>query len=54
MPSMNSVLHESQTVPLCQCLVRGSPLTIGGDGRCDSPGHSARFGSYGIVDIDST
>ena len=27
------------------------PLIIGGDGRADSPGHSAKYGSYGILDL---
>ena len=36
---------------LNKCRATGSPLTIGGDGRADSPGHSAKFGSYGIIDL---
>ena len=24
-------------------------VKIGGDGRADSPGHSAKYGSYGII-----
>ena len=27
------------------------PLIIGGDGRADSPGHSAKNGSYGVIDL---
>ncbi len=27
------------------------PLTIGGDGRCDSPGHSAKYGSYNLMEL---
>ena len=27
-------------------------MSIGGDGRADSPGHSAKYGSYGIIDLD--
>ena len=53
LPSIKAIWKESQTVLLQQCIARGSPLSIGGDGRCDSPGHSAKFGSYGIVDMDS-
>ena len=27
-------------------------LVIAGDGRADSPGHSAKYGSYSIIDIN--
>ena len=30
-----------------------SPVIIGGDGRADSPGHSAKYGSYGIIDMST-
>ena len=28
------------------------PLSLGGDGRSDSPGHSAKFGSYTLMDLE--
>ena len=28
----------------------GNGLTLSGDGRCDSPGHSAKFGSYTVIE----
>jgi len=31
-------------------LKQDSPIIIGGDGRADSPDHSEKFGSYGILD----
>ena len=27
-------------------------LILGGDVRADTPGHSAKFGSYGMLDLD--
>ena len=33
--------------------VENKTLTIGGDARMDSPGHSAKYGSYSIMDLES-
>ena len=29
-------------------------LVLAGDGRCDSPGHSAKYGTYTLMQADST
>ena len=34
-------------------LLQAKPLTIAGDGRCDSPGYSAKYGTYTCMDIAS-
>lgn len=34
--------------------VRNTAVVAGGDGRCDSPGHSAKYGTYSIVDTASS
>jgi len=51
-PAVVSVWETQQQKLLAQCRSRGTPLSIGGDGRADSPGHSAKYGSYGIIDLD--
>ena len=50
-PAVISVWKAKQSTLLAQCLSTGDPLIIGGDGRADSPGHSAKYGSYGIIDL---
>jgi hypothetical protein len=27
---------------------------IGGDARCDSPGHSAKYGTYSVMDMENS
>ena len=50
-PAVISVWKTKQSTLLDQCRASGVPLTIGGDGRADSPGHSAKYGSYGIIEL---
>ena len=33
-------------------MIEKKGLVIAGDGRADSPGHSAKYGSYSIIDIN--
>ena len=50
-PAVMSVWEEKQSTLLAQCRATGVPLIIGGDRQADSPGHSAKYGSYGILDL---
>ena len=41
--------HQTQNMEVLQAFEE--PLTIGGDGRCDSPGHSAKYGAYNLMEL---
>ena len=32
--------------------LQGKAIALGGDGRCDSPGYSAKYGAYNLVELD--
>ena len=32
---------------------QGNQVILGGDGRCDSPGYCAKYGSYSCMDMDT-
>jgi hypothetical protein len=34
--------------------LQGRPLIVGGDARCDSPGYSAKYSSYTIMDLETS
>lgn len=50
-PSVFAVWNQHQTELLKQLHKEKRPLILGGDGRADSPGHSAKFGSYTIMEL---
>lgn len=50
-PSILSVWSQEQSKLLAESKAKSTSLSIGGDGRADSPGHSAKYGSYGIIDF---
>ena len=41
---MKDIIHESR---------RGDAVVAAGDGQMDSPGHSAKYCIYTIMDVDS-
>ena len=51
-PVVNKKFREHQEEVLDK--VRNTEVVAGGDGRCDSPGHSAKYGTYSIVDTNSS
>jgi hypothetical protein len=52
-PTIARVYLQNQRALLAQLKSRTSPIVLGGDGRADSPGHSAKYGSYGLVDEET-
>ena len=49
-PSINAVWEDSQRKYFD--FIRGKNLVLGGDARMDSPGHSAKYGSYTLMDLE--
>lgn len=50
-PAIHSVWKHSQELLLRSLKEEGNPLVLAGDGRSDSPGHSAKYGSYSILEL---
>ncbi|XP_056017399.1 uncharacterized protein LOC130053822 [Ostrea edulis] len=51
-PAITRVWDKNQHDYLRQAKERNQPFVIGGDGRADSPGHCAKFGSYSTTDLE--
>ena len=52
-PAVVNVWKSQQAALLAELKAKGEPLTLGGDGRADSPGHTAKYGSYTMMDLNS-
>lgn len=50
MKAVNKYWDSFQTKILSQ--LAGKPLNLAGDARCDSMGHSAKYSSYSLMDVD--
>lgn len=48
-PSVFNVWNKHQQALFKQ--LEGKDLVLGGDARCDSPGHSAKYGTYHLVEL---
>ncbi|XP_071138376.1 uncharacterized protein [Mytilus edulis] len=50
-----AVIYEfdSQQADLIASLCPDKQVVLGGDGRCDSPGYSAKYGSYTLMDLNT-
>ncbi|XP_061769799.1 uncharacterized protein LOC133560836 [Nerophis ophidion] len=52
-PAIKKVWEEQQRTHLTMLQVEGQPLVLGGDGQADSPGHSAKFGTYTTMELEA-
>lgn len=50
-PTVESVWQLNQLQLLDAARASGEPLRLGGDGRCCSPGHTAKYLSYTLMDL---
>ena len=50
-PAINSVWKNQQRALLDGFKREKKSLVVAGDGRADSPGHSAKYGCYTLVDL---
>ena len=48
-PIVNAYYNQNQTV-VAEILRQQGPLVLSGDGRCDSPGYSAKYCTYSLMD----
>ena len=51
-PTIINVWHSQQLAMIKMLQALGEPLSLGGDGRNDSPGHSTKYGSYTFMDLE--
>ena len=47
-PVINEVWEQEQNTVFND--LKGKDLWLSGDGRCDSPGHGAKYGTYTMID----
>ena len=53
LPTINHFFHNNITEQRQAIIDRATPLTVTGDGRCDSPGYSAKYCTYTCMDATS-
>lgn len=50
-PTITNTWREEQDKIVQQLQSNVKPLSLGGDAQCDSPGFSAKYGSYTVMDL---
>jgi solute carrier family 8 (sodium/calcium exchanger) len=52
-PTVQNVWRQEQREILDAVREADYPLVVGGDGRADTPGHSAKYGCYTLMDLET-
>jgi hypothetical protein len=52
-PAISRVWNQWQELYVQRAKELKKELTLGGDGRADSPGHCAKYGTYTLMDLDT-
>jgi len=50
--AVHRTYQQQQSSLLNNIKAEGRELIVGADGRCDSPGHSAKYGTYSLLDVE--
>ena len=53
-PAIQHVWKRYQDYHIQDIVASEDQIVIGGDGRADTPGHSAKYGSYSIMDLEES
>ena len=51
-PAIHDIWEKNQMLLLSKLVKEQQGLVLGGDGRSDSPGHSAKYGSYSMLELN--
>lgn len=49
-PTISLEWRDQQAAVLNELKRKGGGLVLAGDGRCDSPGHTAKYGSFTFIE----
>ena len=52
LPSISYIWDKYQQAVFDLLVSENTPLILGGDGRADIPGHSAKFGTYYMIELN--
>ena len=51
-PAIDNVWRSHQSAMIAVLQAEEKSLILGGDGRCDSPGFSAKYGAYSFMELE--